>query len=79
MILCQFQLLIPKIALKKFGYIFTQKGFFMNKGFSPSEHPEKQIKDIGAAIKRKTKELKNVLRNPVVVAAHLDKPANDDL
>tara|TARA_B100001063_G_C16538224_1_gene439903 strand:+ start:316 stop:471 length:156 start_codon:yes stop_codon:yes gene_type:complete len=51
----------------------------MNKGFSPSEHPEKQIKDIGAAIKRKTKELKNVLRNPVVVAAHLDKPVNDDL
>ena len=51
----------------------------MNKGFSPSEHPERPVKNIGAAIKRKPNELKNVLRNPIVIAAHLDKPANDDL
>ena len=51
----------------------------MNKGFKPTEH-KKSSKNMKAQLERKTKEFKNVLRNPVVVAANLlDKSANHDV
>ena len=51
----------------------------MSKGFKPTEH-KKGSKNMKAQLERKTKEFKNVLRNPVVVAANLlDKSTNHDV
>ena len=52
----------------------------MSKGFKPTEHKKGSPKNLKAQLERKTKEFKNVLRNPVVVAANLlDKSANHDV
>ena len=45
----------------------------MKKGFKPTEYEEVPPKNLRAALERRTKEFKNVLRNPIVIAAHLDK------
>lgn len=44
----------------------------MKKGFAPTEHQKQPPKNLRAALARKGKELKNALRNPVVIAANLD-------
>ena len=58
---------------KKIRANFSLKRFFMKKGFKPTEHEEVPPKNLRAALQRRTKEFKNVLRNPIVIAAHLDK------
>tara|TARA_B100002019_G_C21271019_1_gene602300 strand:+ start:2829 stop:3065 length:237 start_codon:yes stop_codon:yes gene_type:complete len=70
---------ISKNRAKKIRQNFSLKRFFMSKGFKPTEH-KKSSKNMKAQLERKTKEFKNVLRNPVVVAANLlDKSANHDV
>lgn len=49
----------------------------MSKGFKPTEHKKPMPKNLKAALDRAGKELKNALRNPVVVAANLDKKPSD--
>ena len=51
----------------------------MKKGFAPTEHQKKPPKNLRAALERKGKELKNVLRNPVVIAANLDTKADSEV
>lgn len=56
---------------------FSLKRFFMKKGFNPTEHKKTMPKNLKSALDRAGKELKNALRNPVVIAANLDnKPPN---
>ena len=69
--------MIPKIAEKKFAQNFDSGGFFMSKGFKPTEHKKPMPKNLKSALNRAGKELKNALRNPVVIAANLDKKPSD--
>jgi hypothetical protein len=46
----------------------------MKKGFNPTEKKTEFTQDLKSMLTRKTKELKNILRNPVVLASQLDKP-----
>jgi len=45
----------------------------MSKGFKPTEHKKPMPKNLKSALNRAGKELKNALRNPVFIAANLDK------
>tara|TARA_Y100000310_G_scaffold245665_1_gene250671 strand:+ start:367 stop:516 length:150 start_codon:yes stop_codon:yes gene_type:complete len=49
----------------------------MSKGFKPTEHKKPMPKNLKSALNRAGKELKNALRNPVVIAANLDKKPSD--
>ena len=60
---------------KKFAQIFHQEA--MSKGFKPTEHKKPMPKNLKSALDRAGKELKNALRNPVVIAANLDKKPSD--
>jgi len=51
----------------------------MKKGFAPTPPPEKKMKNLQAALRRTTNEFKNVLRNPIVIAANLDKKQSDSV
>ena len=48
----------------------------MKKGFNPTPKPERRIKNVSQALQRKTREFKNILRNPLVVASQLERSAN---
>ena len=73
----QNQSLIPKIGQKKIRPNFSPRRFFMSKGFKPTEHKKPMPKNLKSALNRVGKELKNALRNPVVIAANLDKKKTD--
>ena len=49
----------------------------MSKGFKPTEYAKPMPKNLKSALDRAGKELKNALRNPVVIAANLDKKPSD--
>ena len=51
----------------------------MSKGFKPTEHKKGPPKNMKAALDRAGKEFKNALRNPIVIAAHIDKSDTDNV
>jgi hypothetical protein len=51
----------------------------MKKGFSPTPKKQPKINNVAKTLQRKTKEFKNLLRNPVVVASQLGRSANLEL
>lgn len=51
----------------------------MNKGFAPTPKQTISTKNVAEQLRRKTKEFKNILRNPLVVASQLDRSANLEL
>jgi hypothetical protein len=66
-----------KNRAKKIRPNFSPRRFFMSKGFKPTEHKKPMPKNLKSALNRVGKELKNALRNPVVIAANLDKKKTD--
>jgi len=44
----------------------------MNKGFNPSPKKTPSIKNVTMLLQRKTRELKRIMKHPLVVAAQLD-------
>ena len=53
--------------------------FYMKKGFNPTPKQTPKIKNVTKALERKTKEFRNIMRNPLVVAAQLDRSATLEL
>jgi ribosomal protein L11 len=51
----------------------------MKKGFNPTPKQTPKIKNVTKALERKTKEFRNIMRNPLVVAAQLDRSATLEL
>jgi hypothetical protein len=51
----------------------------MNKGFAPTPKQTSKNTNVAQQLQRKTKEFKNLLRNPLVVASQLDRSANLEL
>lgn len=53
--------------------------FYMNKGFNPTPKQTPPIKNVTKELQRKTKELKRLMRHPLVVASQLDRSATLEL
>lgn len=53
--------------------------FYMNKGFNPSPKKTPSIKNVAMVLQRKTRELKRIMKHPLVVAAQLDRSATLEL
>ncbi len=49
----------------------------MKKGFNPTPKPEKKITNVKEELSRVTRRFKNLMKNPIITVATLDRKTSD--